>query len=67
MLRSAGEKGLRLSCAGKLAIPFELEWYVGDLFELNQGCQVPFRISRRNVGFLWNCCSGKEPHLAMMG
>ena len=34
---------------------------------MNQGCQVPFRISRRNVGFILRCCSGKGPHLVMMG
>ena len=34
---------------------------------LHQGCQVPFRISRGNVGFLFRCCSGKGPHLAMTG
>ena len=34
---------------------------------MNQGCQVPFRISRRNVGFILRRCSGKGPHLVMMG
>ena len=30
-------------------------------------CQVPFRISRGNVEFISRCCSGKWPHLSMMG
>ena len=34
---------------------------------MHQGCQVPFRISRRNVGFLLRRCSGKWPHLTMTG
>ena len=39
----------------------------GELFELHQGFEVPFRISRGNVGFLLRRCNGKGPHLAMMG
>ena len=38
-----------------------------ELFELHHWCQVQFRISRGNVGFLSRPCSGKEPHLAMTG
>ena len=34
---------------------------------MHQLCQIPFRISRGNVGFLLRCCSGKGPHLAMTG
>ena len=34
---------------------------------MHQGCQIPFRISRRNVEFLSRRCSGKGPHLAMTG
>ena len=67
MSRSGGEKGLRLSGAGKLSVPLEWDWYVGKLFELHQGCHVPFRISRGNMGFLLRCCSGKGLHLAMTG
>ena len=33
----------------------------------HQGCQVLFRTSRWNVGLLLRCCSGKVPHIAMMG
>ena len=65
--RSEGEKGLRLSCAGQLGVPLELEMYVRELFELHQGCQAPPRISRGNVGFLLRCCTGKGPHLEMTG
>ena len=39
--------------------------YLGDLPELHQGCQVPFCISRGNMGFLLRHCSGKGPHLAL--
>ena len=67
MSRSGGEKGLRLSGAGKLDVPLERDWYVEELFELHQGCQVPFRISRGNVGFLLRLCSGKWPHLEITG
>ena len=67
MSRSGGEKGLRLSCARKLGVPLEGDQYVGELFELRQGCQVPFQISRENVGFLSRRCSKKEPYLAVMG
>ena len=34
---------------------------------MHNGCQVPFLISRGNVGFLLRCCSGKGPHLSMTG
>ena len=41
--------------------------YVGELLELPQGCQGPFRSSRGKVGFLLRCRSGKGPHLALSG
>ena len=41
--------------------------YVGELLELPQGCQRPFRGSRGKVGFLSRHCSGKGPHLALRG
>ena len=33
----------------------------------HKGCQVPFQVPRRNVGFLGKCCSVKGPHLAWRG
>ena len=39
--------------------------YVGELRELPQGCQGPFRGSRGKVRFLWRHRSGKGPHLAL--
>ena len=36
-----------------------------ELFELHQGRQVPFRISRGKVEFLSKKCSEKVPHLVM--
>ena len=41
--------------------------YLGDLPELHQGCQVPFCVSRGNVGFFSRYCFGKGPHLALRG
>ena len=41
--------------------------YVGELLELNQGCQEPFGGSRGKVGFHWRRRSGKSPHLALRG
>ena len=38
-----------------------------ELFGLHQGFQVPFQISRGNVGFLFRHCTGKGPHLMMTG
>ena len=67
MRRSGGEKGLLLSCSGNLGDPLEGDRYVRQLFQLHQGCQVPFRISRGNLGFLSRRCSGKGPHLTMTG
>ena len=40
---------------------------VVKLLELPQGCQGPFRGSRRKVGILSRCHSGKGPHLALSG
>ena len=37
------------------------------ILRLHQGCQVPFRTSRQNVGLLLSRCSGQGPHLALMG
>ena len=34
---------------------------------MHQGCQVPFQISRGNVGFLLRGCSRNGPHLTMTG
>ena len=41
--------------------------YFGEILELNQGCQGPFRGSRGKVGFLSRHHRGKGPHLAMRG
>ena len=41
--------------------------YVGELLELLQGCQRPFRGSRGKVGFLSRHCSEKRLHLAWSG
>ena len=41
--------------------------YVGELLDLHQGCQEPFRGSRRKVGYLSRCCSRKGPHFTLRG
>ena len=41
--------------------------YVRELLELPKGCQVHFRGSRGNVGFLSRRCNGEGPHLALRG
>ena len=41
--------------------------HVGELLELLQGCQGPFRGSRGKVGFLSRYHSGKGPHLTLRG
>ena len=62
-----GEPGLFLSCGRTLSVPLECRQVVGVLLELPQGCQGPFRVSRRKVGFHSRCRSGKGPHLALRG
>ena len=41
--------------------------YLGKLLRFYKGCQVPFRVPRRNMGFLGKRCSVKGPHLAWRG
>ena len=41
--------------------------YVGELLELHQGCQGPFRGSRGKIRFPSRHHSGKGPHLALRG
>ena len=41
--------------------------YVGELLELPQGCQGPFRGSRGKMGFLLKRHSIKGPHLVVRG
>ena len=41
--------------------------HVGELLELHQGCQGPFRGSRGKVEFLSRHRRGKRPHLTLRG
>ena len=41
--------------------------YVGELLEMPQGFQGPFRGSRGKVVFLSGRCGGKGPHLELRG
>src|SRR5574340_463770 len=50
-----------------LGVPLEGDRDVGALCGSHQGCQVPFRPPRPNVGLLLRHCSGKGLHLAMTG
>ena len=66
MSRSGGRRGSDYVVPGNLVFLLN-ETGMSGIFELHQGCQVPFRISRGNVGFLSRRCSGKGPHFAMRG
>ena len=41
--------------------------YVGELLELQQGCEGPFGSSRGYVSLASRCLSGNGPHLAWRG
>ena len=41
--------------------------YLGKLLEFRKACQVPFRVPRGNVGFLWKHCRMKGPPQACRG
>ena len=64
---SGGEKAFKRNGAGNFGVPLKWDRYVGELLGSHQGCQVLFRTSRWNVGLLLRRCSGKVPHIAMMG
>ena len=54
-----------IKCCRETQRSFQVSGYVRELFGLHQEWQVPFRISRENMGFLLRCCSEKGPHLTM--
>ena len=62
---SGESRGFSRVAAGSLVFLSSGDGYLGDLPELYQGCQVPFRVSRGNMVFLSRHCSGKGPHLAL--
>ena len=35
--------------------------HLGKILEFHKVCQVPFRVPRKNVCFLWKCCRVKGP------
>ena len=53
--------------AGNSAFLSSGEGYRGKLLEFHKGCPVPFHVPTGNVGFLWNCCSIKGPHVMCRG
>ena len=60
-----GENGALLELWHETRCSSGVDRYLGDLSELHQGFQVPFRVSRGNVGFLLRHCSGKGPRLTL--
>ena len=60
-------EGAHIKLCRETWCPSRVRTVFGELFELHQGCQVPFRISRENMQFLSRRCSGERPHLAMTG
>ena len=50
---------LFLTCGGELSDPLECGRVSGEISEFPKACQVPFRVPRVNVGFLWKWCSVK--------
>ena len=59
-----GKRGSSSLVAGNSVFLSSGDGYLGKLLEFHKGCQVPFRVPRRNVCLLWKCCSVKGPHLA---
>ncbi len=62
-----GRRGSEEVVRENLGVPLEGDRDVGALCGSHQGCQVPFRPPRPNVGLLLRHCSGKGLHLAMTG
>ena len=60
-----GENGALLELWHETRCSSGVDRYLGDLSELHQGFQVPFRVSRGNVGFLLRHWSGIGSHLAL--
>ena len=46
-----GKPGLLLSCGGTLVVPSSGDGYVGEILEVPQGCQGPFRGLREKWDF----------------
>ena len=61
-----GRMGSEEMVPGIFGVPLEGDRYVGELCWSHQGCQVPFRTSRRNVGLLMRRSRGKGLHLPMV-
>ena len=60
-------EGTHIKCCRETQCSSRVSGYVRELFGLHQEWQVPFRMSRGNMGFLLRCCSEKGPHLTMTG
>ena len=61
------ETGLLLMLAGPSVFLWSGDGYVGELLELQQGCEGPFRSSSGKVFFASRPLSGKGPHLSWRG
>ena len=53
--------------AGNSAFLWSGDGYLRKLLGFHKGCQVPFRVLRRNMGFLGKRCNVKGPHVALWG
>ena len=60
-----GRSGSEEVVPRNLGVPLEGDRYVGELCGSHQGCQVPYRTLRRNVGLPLRLLWGKSLHLAM--
>ena len=66
-LELAGGNGATLYMGGTLGFLLSGYGYVGELLELQQGCEGPFGSSRVKVRLPPSCLSGNGPHLAWRG
>ena len=62
-----GRRGSDEAVPGLSVFPSRDPGMSGNLWVSYEGCPVPFRTSRRNVGLLLRRCRGQGPHLAMTG
>ena len=59
-------EGAQIKWFGESPCSFRVRPVCRGILRLHQGCQVPFRTSRQNVGLLLSRCRGQGPHLALM-
>ena len=62
-----GKSGTSCVVVGNSAFLSSGDSYLGKLLGFHKGCQIPFLLPRRNIGFLGKHCSVKGPHLMWRG